>query len=90
MIRKDKIRNEHIRETTREAQDSKKDHREKIELVRACEEEIWRTPTEESVEGGYTREKEQRDLKSTGLRAGEQTDRATWRRNIISYTGDPT
>ena len=32
----------------------------------------------------------QRDLKSTGLRAGEETDRAMWRRKIISYTGDPT
>ena len=37
-----------------------KDHREKIELVRACDEERWRTHTEESVEGGYTREKEER------------------------------
>ena len=32
----------------------------------------------------------QRDLKSTGLRAGEETDRAMSRRKIISYTGDPT
>ncbi len=37
-----------------------KDHQEKIELVRACDEERWRTHTEESVEGGYTREKEER------------------------------
>ena len=37
-----------------------KDHREKIELVRACDEERWRTHAEESVEGGYTREKEDR------------------------------
>ena len=37
-----------------------KEHREKIELVRACDEERWRTPTEENVEGGYTREKEER------------------------------
>ena len=42
------------------AQASKKDHREKIELVQACDEERWRTHTEESVEGGYTREKEER------------------------------
>ena len=35
-------------------------HRDKIELVRACDEERWRTHTEESVEGGYTREKEER------------------------------
>ena len=37
-----------------------KDHREKIELVRACDEERWQKHTEESVEGGYTREKEVR------------------------------
>ena len=62
-----------------------------IDLVRACDEERRRTHTEESVEGRYTREKEerttenkmerrQRDLQSTGLRAGEETDRAMWRR----------
>ena len=62
-----------------------KDHREKIELVRACDEERLRTQTEESVEGVY-----KRDLKSTGLRAGEETDRAMWRRKRISHTGDPT
>ena len=55
---KDKIRNEHIRGKTRVAQAS--NHREKIELVRTCDEERWRTHTEESVEGGYTREKEER------------------------------
>ena len=30
------------------------------------------------------------DMTSTGLRADEETDRAMWRRKIISYTGDPT
>ena len=33
-------------------------HRENIELVRACDEERWRTHTEESVEGRHTSEKE--------------------------------
>ena len=37
-----------------------KDHRETIELVRECDEERRRTHTEESVEGGYIREKELR------------------------------
>ena len=57
--------------------------------------------TKECVENGYTREKEdrmktrwedacQRDLKRSGLRAGEETDRVMWRRKIISHTGDPT
>ncbi len=30
------------------------------------------------------------EIWSTGLRAGEETDRAMRRRKIISYTGDPT
>ena len=42
----------------------RKDHREKIELVRACDEERWRTHTEESIESGYTREKEERTTKN--------------------------
>ena len=58
--------------------------------------------TQESDGNGYTREKEektiienkteryQRDLKSTGLRVGEETDREMWRRKIISHTGDHT
>ena len=36
------------------------DYREKFELIRACDDERWQTHTEESVEGGYTREKEER------------------------------
>ena len=56
MTRKDNIRNEHI-----SGAGFQKDHREKIvELVRACDEERWRTHSEESIEDGYTREKEER------------------------------
>ena len=29
-----------------------------------------------------------RDLNSTGLRSGEETDRAMWKRKIFSHTGD--
>ena len=60
VTRKDKIRNEHIRGTTKSSTCFTKVHRENIELVRACDEERWRTHTEESVEGGYTREREER------------------------------
>ena len=61
-----------------------------------------RNINEESVESGYTREKEERTtenklerrvstrFESTGLRAGEETDRAMWRRKICNHTGDPT
>ena len=78
------------------------DHREKIDLVRACDEERWRTYTEESVENGYTREKEERTTENkmerrvstrcenTGLRAGEETDRAMWRKKIRGHTGVTT
>ena len=59
VTRKDKIRNEHIRGTTSVAQASLKDHRENIELVRACDER-WRTHTKEIIESGYTRDKEER------------------------------
>ena len=60
VTRKDKIRNEHIRGTTRVAQASKKI------TERRCDEERWRTHTEESVEGGYTREKREDDRKQDG------------------------
>ena len=62
VTRKDKIRNEHIRGTTRVAQASKKITERRLiwYRTRACDEERWRTHTEESVEGRYTREKEER------------------------------
>ena len=41
-------------------------------------------------EEGTIENARQRDLKSTGLRAGEETDSAIWRRKIISHTGNPT
>ena len=61
-------------------------------LVRACDDGRRRTHNEENVENGYTREKEERTTEnkmetrvpmiheSTRLRAGEETDRAMWRR----------
>ena len=39
-----------------------KDHGEVVELVRACDEERRRINTEESVEDGYTKEKEDRTI----------------------------
>ena len=71
-----------------------KDHREKIELVRACDEDgehILRKVLRVDIPGKRkrgrpkTRWKDacQRDWKSSGLRSGEDTDRAMWRRKII-------
>ena len=69
-----------------------KDHREKIELVRACDEERTDIAGKSKIGQPKTRWKDacQHDLKSTGLRAGEETSRAIWRRKISSDTGDPT
>ena len=49
----------HPRKNTSDAS-FEKNQGETIELVRACDQERWRTHTEESVEDGYTREKEER------------------------------
>ena len=102
VTRKDKIRNEHIRGTTRVAQASKKITERRLiwygHVMRRDGEHILRKVLRADIPGKRkrgrpkTRWKDacQRDLKSTGLRAGEETDRAMWRRKIISHTGDPT
>ena len=102
VTRKDKIRNEHIRGTTRVTQASKKITDRRLNwyghVMRRDGEHILRKVLRADIPGKRkrgrpkTRWKDacQRDLKSTGLRAGEETDRAMWRRKITSYTGDPT
>ena len=101
VTRKDKIRNEHIRGTTRVGQASKKTTERRLNwyghVMRRDGEHILRRVLRADIPGkrkrgrSKTRWKDacQRDLKSTELRAGEGTDRAMWRRKIISYTGDP-
>ena len=102
VTRKDKVRNEHIRGTTRVAQASKKITERRLNwywhvMRKDGEQILWKVlkadiPGKRKRGRPKTRWKDacQRDLKSTGLRAGEETDREMWRRNIISYTGDPT
>ena len=102
VTRKDKIRNEHIRGTTRVAQASKKITERRLNwyghVMRRDGEHILRKVLRADIPGKRkrgrpkTRWKDacQRHFKSTGLRAGEETDRAMWRRKITSYTGDPT
>ena len=98
----DEIRNEHIRGTTRVAQASKHITERRLNcyghVMRRDGEHILRRVLRADIPGKRkrgrpkTRWKDacQRDLKSTEMRAGEETDRAMWRRKIISYTGDPT
>ena len=102
VTREDKIRNEHIRGTTRVAQASKKIIDRILNwyghVMRRDGEHILRKVLRTDIPGKRkrgrpkTRWKDacQRDLTSTGLRAGEETDRAMWRREITSHTGDPT
>ena len=102
VTRKDKSWNEHIRGTTRVAQASKKITERRLiwygHVMRRDGEHIVRKVLRADIPGKRkrgrpkTRWKDacQRDLQSTGLRAGEETDRAMWRRKIISHTGDPT
>ena len=102
MTRKDKIGNEHIRGTTRVAQASKKSTDRRLmwyeHVMRRDGEHILRKVLRADIPGKRKRGRPktrwkgacQRDLKSTGLRAGEETDRAMWKRKTISHTGDPT
>ena len=105
VTRKDKIRNEHIRGTTRVAQVSKKITERRLNwyghVMRTDGEHIGPLlrkvlradiPGKRKIGRPETRWNDacQRYLKSTGLRAGEEMDKEMWRRKIISYTGDPT
>ena len=102
VTRKDKIGNEHIRGTTRVAQDSKKITERRLNwyghVIRRDDEHILRKVLRADIPGKRKRGRPktrrkgacQRDLKSTGLRVGEETDMAMWRRKITSHTGDPT
>ena len=97
LTRKYKIRNEHIRGTTRVAQASKKSTERRLiwygHVMRRDGEHIIRKVLRADIPGKRkrgrpkTRWKDacQRDLKNTGLRTGEETDMATWRRKIISH-----
>ena len=96
VTRKDKIRNEHIRGTTGVAQASKKITERRLNwyghVMRRDDKHILRKVLRADIPGKRkrgrpkTRGKDacQRDLKSTGLRASGETNRATWRRKIIS------
>ena len=101
VTRKDKIWNEHIRGTTRVAQASIKITERRLNwyghVMRRDGEHILRKVLRAYIPGKRKRGRPktnwkdacQWDLKSTGLRAGEEADRAMWRRKIISHTGDP-
>ena len=91
------IWDDHIPRTKRVVQASKKIMKiELVHVMRRDEEhtlrKVLRMDLAEKRKRGRlkTRWKDacQRNIKSTGLRAGEEKDRATCRRKIISHTGD--
>ena len=94
----DTIRIEHIRGTTRVVQATKKITVSRFTGTYGCvirRDEEHRGPIEESVDKRGRQKTIWKyashiDLKSTGVRAGKEKDRAMWKRKIISHTGDPT
>ena len=94
---KDNIRNEH----KREASASKKITERRLDgcghVMRRYEELILRKVSRTDKPGKMKRGRPitrwndacQCDVESTGLRAGEEMDRAPWSRKIFSHTGDP-
>ena len=101
VTRRDKIRNEHIRGTTRVVQASKKitEKRQKWygHVRRMKEEHIVRRMLDVDIPGKRRRGRPSLrwrdackiDMSQAGLKEENATYRAIWRKKHISYTGDP-
>ena len=98
MTRRDKIRNEHIRGTTRVVQASKKITEKRLKWyghVRIMKEEhIVRRMLDVDITGKrrrHLRMKDvcKRDMTEVGLKEDNTTNRAELKNKLISYTGDP-
>ena len=101
VTRRDKIRNEHIRGTTRVVQASKKITEKRLKwyvhVRRMKEEHIVRRMLDVDIPGKRRRgwpnlrwkDACKRDMTQAGLKEDNATNRAKWRKKLISYTGDP-
>ena len=101
VTRRDKIRNEHIRGTTRVGQASKKITEKRLKwyghVRRMKEEHIVRRmldvdPPRKRRRGRPSlrwKDACKRDMTQAGLKEDNATNRAIWRKKLISYTGDP-
>ena len=101
MTRRDKIRNEHIRGTTRVVQASKKITEKRLNwyghVRRKKVEHIVRRMLDVDIPGKRRRGRPslrwkdacKRDMTQAGLKEDNATNRALWRKKLISYTGDP-
>ena len=100
VTRRDKIRNEHIRGTTRVVQAAKKITEKWLKwyghVRRMKGEHIVRRMLDVDIPGKRRREQPnlrwkdacKRDMTEVGLKEDNTTNRAAWRNKIISYSGD--
>ena len=96
VTRRDKIRNEHIRGTTRVVQASKQITEKRLKwyghVRRMKEEHILRRMLDVDIPGKRRRGRPnlrcKRDMTQAVLKEDNATNRAEWRKKLISYTGD--
>ena len=101
VTRRDNVRNEHIRGTTRVVQASKKITEKRLKwyghVRRMKEEHIVRRMLDVDIPGKRRRGRPnlrwkdacKRDMTQAGLKEDNAKNRAEWRKKLISYTGDP-
>ncbi len=102
VTRRDKIRNEHIRGTTRVVEASQKITEKRLKWyghVRRMKEElivrrmldVHRHNREKKKRAAKPKMEDacKRDMTQAGLKEDNATNRAIWRKKLISYTGGP-
>ena len=101
VTRKDKIRNEHIRGTTKVAQASRKITERRLKwyghVMRMEEDHVVKRVMTKAIPGKRKRGRPKtrwkdvckRDMQTVGLREGDAGDRAYWKEMINNHSGDP-
>ena len=101
VTRKDKIRNEHIRGTTKVAQSSRKITERRLKwyghVMRMEEDHLVKRVMTKAIPGKRKRGRPKtrwkdvckRDMQTVGLREGDEGDRAYWKEMINNHSGDP-
>ena len=101
VTRKDKIRNEHIRGTTKVAQASRKITERRLKwyghVMKMEEDHVVKRVMTKAIPGKRKRGRPKtrwkdvckRDMQTVGLREGDAGDRAYWKEMINNHSGDP-
>ena len=101
VTRKDKIRNEHIRGTTKVAQASRKITERRLKwyghVMRMEEDHVVKRVMTKAIPGKRKRGRPKtrwkdvckRDMQTVGLTEGDEGDRAYWKEMINNHSGDP-